>query len=137
MFVMTEKINGKTPSDDITLSKSLSTRHTFTPFVLQGAKSSLQMPFAPCHASLSLPSTSERNLALTQEGFVSFNSLMIAQHFRSLIWEIQSTPARSHSLIPLDKWGEALASSYLAATAITTLKIDFGRELKKLKVSQL
>lgn len=78
MFAMTEEINGKTPSDNINLSKALSARHTFTPFVLQGGKSSLQMPFAPCCTCLSLPSTRERDLALTQAGFVRFNSLMIA-----------------------------------------------------------
>lgn len=86
VFAMTEEINGKTPSDNINLSKVISTRHTFTPFVLQGEKSSLQMPFALCHTCLCLSSTSERDLALTQAGFVKFNSLMISQYFRSFIW---------------------------------------------------
>lgn len=90
MFAMTEEINGKTLSDNINLSKTLFTRHTFTLFVLQEEKSSLQMPFAPCHGCLSVPSTCERDLALTQAGIVRFNPLMISQCFGSLIWEIQS-----------------------------------------------
>lgn len=124
MFVMTEQINGKTPSDDITLGNSLSTRHTCTPFVFQGAKSSLQMPFAPCRAYLSLPSTSEGNLALTQEGFVRFNSLRIAQCFRNLIWEIQSISVQSHSLIPLDISGSYCNNNF---------KNRFWQRIKKIK----